>query len=130
VVTSDWVAAPLAAGRVLVTRGDERLIAHAVTANGTTWVWINGALFEFGRPRSGRRASGADNADALSPQMSAKVIRVSAAVGQTVAAGDVLVVLEAMKMEMPLRAPKDGVVKAINCAVGDLVQPGTVLVDL
>ena len=44
--------------------------------------------------------------------------------------GDVLVMLEAMKMELPLRAPHDGVVRAVRCAPGDLVQPGAPLVEL
>jgi 3-methylcrotonyl-CoA carboxylase alpha subunit len=38
--------------------------------------------------------------------------------------------LEAMKMELPIKAPRDGIVKAIGCRVGELVQPETVLVDL
>ena len=39
-------------------------------------------------------------------------------------------VLEAMKMELPVRSPRDGVVKVIGCAVGELVQPGTTLLQL
>ena len=43
---------------------------------------------------------------------------------------DVLIALEAMKMELPIRAPRDGVVKAVHCQPGELVQPGQVLLDL
>ena len=43
---------------------------------------------------------------------------------------DVVMVLEAMKMELPIRSPRDGVVKAIRCAAGELVQPGTTLLEL
>ena len=68
--------------------------------------------------------------DALMPQMSAKVIRVIVTEGQTVALGDTLVVLEAMKMEMPIRAPRAGVIKTVRCAEGDLVQPGTPVVEM
>ena len=64
------------------------------------------------------------------PQMSAKVIRVLVKAGQSVAIGDTLVVLEAMKMELPIRAPRAGVIKAVRCAEGDLVQPGTPVVDM
>ena len=39
-------------------------------------------------------------------------------------------VLEAMKMELPIRAPRDGVVKSVGCRVGDLVQPGATLLEL
>jgi biotin carboxyl carrier protein len=38
--------------------------------------------------------------------------------------------LEAMKMELPLRAPHDGVVRAVHCTPGQLVQPGIPLVEL
>jgi biotin carboxyl carrier protein len=49
------------------------------------------------------------------------------AVGDAVRAGDVLVVIEAMKMEQAVRAPEDGVVAAVRVAVGDAVRQGDVL---
>ena len=51
-------------------------------------------------------------------------------VGQTVKAGDAIVVLEAMKMEIPVVAPQDGVVAGINVAVGDTVENGDVLASM
>ena len=62
--------------------------------------------------------------------MPATVTRVVASVGQTVAAGDVLVLLEAMKMELAIRAPHDGTVARIACEAGTIVQPGVPLVEL
>ena len=47
-----------------------------------------------------------------------------------VSEGDTLIVLEAMKMELPIKAPRGGVVKAVHCAKGDLVQPGVNLLEL
>jgi biotin carboxyl carrier protein len=44
--------------------------------------------------------------------------------------GDVLMVLEAMKMELPVRAPADGTVARVNCREGELVQPGEALAEL
>jgi biotin carboxyl carrier protein len=67
---------------------------------------------------------------ALGAPMPGTVIAVAVAVGQQVQAGDLLLTLEAMKMELPIRAPRDGVVSAIRCAPGDLVQPGPPLVEL
>ena len=55
---------------------------------------------------------------------------VPVAVGQQVRAGDLLLTLEAMKMELPIRAPRDGIVTAIRCAPGELVQPGPPLVEI
>ena len=47
-----------------------------------------------------------------------------------VAKGDELLVVEAMKMETALRAPRDGVVRAVNVSAGDAVAPGRALVEL
>jgi biotin carboxyl carrier protein len=49
--------------------------------------------------------------------------------GDAVTAGQTLLVLEAMKMELPVRAPGDGRVKAVHCKAGDLVQPEVSLID-
>lgn len=66
----------------------------------------------------------------LAAPMPGTVIDVAVGVGQQVRAGDLLLTLEAMKMELPIRAPRDGVVSAIRCAPGELVQPGPPLVEL
>jgi biotin carboxyl carrier protein len=55
------------------------------------------------------------------------VVSVPVSAGQSVAAGDVLLVLESMKMENELRAPQDGVVQAVNVAAGDLVNGDQIL---
>jgi biotin carboxyl carrier protein len=62
--------------------------------------------------------------------MPATVVRVLVEPGAKVARGDTLIVLEAMKMELPIRAPREGVVHAVHCSVGELVQPGSTLLDL
>ena len=50
--------------------------------------------------------------------------------GDRVTRGTTLVVLEAMKMELPIKAPADGTVVSLACRVGELVQPGVTLVEL
>ena len=59
--------------------------------------------------------------------MPGKVIELRVAVGDRVKAGETLVVLEAMKMEHPMRATEDGVVVEVRVAQGDQVEAGTVL---
>jgi biotin carboxyl carrier protein len=59
--------------------------------------------------------------------MPGKVIKLAVAEGAEVAAGDVLVVLEAMKMEHELTAPADGVVAELRVAEGDQVEAGAAL---
>ena len=54
-----------------------------------------------------------------------KVFKVEASVGQAVKKGDAIVIVEAMKMEIPMVAPEDGTVVSIDCHVGDPVEAGT-----
>ncbi|MEZ5319584.1 MAG: biotin/lipoyl-containing protein [Vicinamibacterales bacterium] len=107
--------------------GDARGVA--ARDGDVVWVQIDGEVFDF-RVTQGARRGGSRDADAFSPPMPATVVRIAVAVGDTVKAGDVLIALEAMKMELPIKAPRDGVVSAIHCAEGDLVQPGTVLIEI
>jgi acetyl-CoA/propionyl-CoA carboxylase biotin carboxyl carrier protein len=71
-----------------------------------------------------------EDAETLSAPMPGTVIRVHVAAGDTVAARDALVVIEAMKMEMPLTAPRAGRVHAVHVSEGDTVARGAVLVEL
>lgn len=59
-----------------------------------------------------------------------KVFKVEASVGQAVKSGDTVVILEAMKMEIPIVAPQDGTVASINVSVGDAVEAGALLATL
>ncbi|MFT4262915.1 MAG: biotin/lipoyl-binding carrier protein [Nocardioides sp.] len=66
----------------------------------------------------------------VAAELVAVVLAVEVAEGQRVAAGDTLVLLESMKMEIPVLAETPGVVEAIKVAPGDQVQDGDVLVVL
>lgn len=59
-----------------------------------------------------------------------KVFKIEASVGQAVKAGDPVVIIEAMKMEIPVVAPQDGTVASIDVAVGDAIEAGSVLATL
>ena len=59
-----------------------------------------------------------------------KVFKIVANVGASVKAGDTVVIIEAMKMEIPVVAPEDGTVASIDCAVGDMVEAGATLATL
>lgn len=67
---------------------------------------------------------------AVSAPMPGKILSVKAKEGDSVKAGDVLLVLEAMKMENDIVAPQDGVVASINVKVGDSVESGAKLASL
>ncbi len=66
----------------------------------------------------------------VSASVPGKVFKVEASVGQTVKSGDPIIILEAMKMEIPVVAPEDGTVASIDVSVGDAVESGDVLATL
>ncbi len=84
------------------------------------------------RPKRVRRsgAGSAASGDSVTAPMQGTIIKVAVEEGQTVSAGDLLVVLEAMKMEQPLTAHKDGTVTSLNAEIGTTVPAGTVLCEL
>jgi biotin carboxyl carrier protein len=120
---------PLGDGRFELISDRGRSLAYAVSRGGEKWVFVDGRTFVIRTNESTRRTHHHDEA-ALSAPMPATVISINVAPGQAVKAGDVLVILEAMKMELAVTAPQDGTVHAITCNVGELVQPGVPLVDL
>ncbi len=67
---------------------------------------------------------------AVTAPMPGKILGVKASAGQAVKRGQVLLILEAMKMENEIVAPQDGTVATINVAVGDSVEPGATLATL
>ena len=75
-------------------------------------------------------AAGAAGAVKVNAPMPGKVLSVKAAVGQAVKKGDVLLVLEAMKMENEIVAPQDGTVASIQVSAGQSVEAGDVLASL
>ena len=121
---------PLGDGRYEVVRESGRTLAYAVRRGGETWVFIDGHVhvIEADEPAADR-ARHHDEA-ALSAPMPATVVSINVTPGQAVRAGDVLVVLEAMKMELAVTAPHDGTVRSIACRVGELVQNGVPLLDI
>ncbi|MGA1479564.1 MAG: acetyl/propionyl/methylcrotonyl-CoA carboxylase subunit alpha [Candidatus Nanopelagicales bacterium] len=77
-----------------------------------------------------RQAVGAASGDAVAAPMQGTVVKVAVEDGQTVSAGDLIVVLEAMKMEQPLAAHKSGTIRGLNATVGATVPTGTVLCEI
>ena len=74
--------------------------------------------------------AGAQGSVKVTAPMPGKILAVKASTGQTVKRGDVLLILEAMKMENEVVAPQDGTVASINVAEGAMVESGDVLATL
>jgi acetyl-CoA/propionyl-CoA carboxylase biotin carboxyl carrier protein len=80
--------------------------------------------------RAGGKAGAAASGDAVTSPMQGTIVKVVVEEGQALAAGDVVVVLEAMKMEQPLKAHKAGVVSGLQAEVGATVTNGAVICEL
>ena len=80
-------------------------------------------------PKAAPKAAGAGTV-VVAASVPGKVCKVEASVGQAVRAGDSIVILEAMKMEIPVVAPQDGTVASIDVAVGDAVETGDSLATM
>ena len=97
--------------------------AGHLAAAGTMGV-LDGQVFQFDVARRRRTPAARATQGSLAAPMPATVVTVLVDAGHAVKKGDTLVVLEAMKMELPIRALGDGVVKAVHCREGELVQAG------
>lgn len=75
-------------------------------------------------------SSGAAGAVKVNAPMPGKILSVKASAGQAVKKGEVIMILEAMKMENEIVAPQDGTIAGINVSAGDSVEAGAVLASL
>ena len=100
---------------------------------------VNGKRFEIlvhapepvvKRHRAKQSSGGGSTGTGLSSPMQGTVVKIAVEEGQSVEAGDLIIVLEAMKMEQPLNAHKSGVIKNLKAVIGETVASGTVLCDI
>jgi biotin carboxyl carrier protein len=115
-----------------IVDGARSRIAYAAGPADARWVFLDGRVYVVSATqRTGaQKRRGSDDHAALAAPMPATVVAINVSAGQRVSKGEVLIVLEAMKMELPIKAPRDGSVKAIACKAGELVQPGVPLLEL
>ncbi len=81
-------------------------------------------------PAAAPKAAGAAGGVKIEAGAAGKIFKIEAKIGQAVKAGDPVIILEAMKMEIPVVAPQDGTVASIDVAVGDAVEAGAVLATM
>jgi acetyl-CoA/propionyl-CoA carboxylase biotin carboxyl carrier protein len=100
---------------------------------------VNGKRFEIlvhapepvvKRHRAKQSSGGGSSGTGLASPMQGTVVKIAVEEGQSVEAGDLVIVLEAMKMEQPLNAHKSGVIKNLKAVIGETVASGTVLCDI
>jgi 3-methylcrotonyl-CoA carboxylase alpha subunit len=115
---------------VLVEDGARRYRVFVAANGATRWAFWEGQVWEIQSAPPGRGRRRASTHDLLAAPMPATVLRLAVGRGDRVAKGDTVLVLEAMKMELPLRAPRDGEVVGVHCQEGELVQPGVTLMEI
>jgi acetyl-CoA/propionyl-CoA carboxylase biotin carboxyl carrier protein len=117
----------------------EALDAQTRAASEKLVAEVNGKRFEIlvhapepvvKRHRAKQASASGASGDGLASPMQGTVVKIAVEEGQSVEAGDLIIVLEAMKMEQPLNAHKAGVIKNLKAVVGETVSSGTVLCDI
>jgi biotin carboxyl carrier protein len=111
--------------RAFVAQEGGKTFVHLAGAEGGPWTLERAATR---RSRAGAQAAAASGA--LVAAMPGRVLDVLVAEGDRVRRGDMLVLLEAMKMELRIPAPADGVVARVLCRAGEVVEKGQPLVDV
>ena len=78
-------------------------------------------------PAAPKAASAGAGANRIEAGAAGKVFKIEVKPGQTVKKGETVIILEAMKMEIPMVSPVDGTIASVDCAVGDAVEAGALL---
>jgi acetyl/propionyl-CoA carboxylase alpha subunit len=122
-------------GELVALQVEENLLAVRVAREGNRiFVWCAGEVFEIRRESSrasrAMRAAAGDHGTGLLAPMPGRIRKTPVQRGERVSKGDVVLVLEAMKMEHAIRAPRDGVVTRLDHREGDLVDAGAVLAEI
>jgi acetyl-CoA/propionyl-CoA carboxylase biotin carboxyl carrier protein len=116
---------------ILLTVGDRTVEVLVASGETRTWLHVDGATHELAEAPPVRAASDdADHDGELISPMPGSVVAVAATTGSPVREGEVLVVVEAMKMEHAMTAPFDGEVADVGVRVGDRVSVGQQLVTV
>lgn len=122
----------LGEGELSAVVDGQRHTAHYLDQANTLWLSNTRGCYPFENITHQRDAGGADGEgeSLVRSKINGAVVAVEIEVGQSVSKGQTLAVLEAMKMEHPYKAPRDGVVEAIRIEVGSQVKPKQVLIEL
>ena len=123
----------IGAGVYRVQHEERSEIVYVAGSGQDRWAFWNGHVFrDRGGPSSDTQAARprASVVHPLTAPMPATVLKLLVTPGSVVKKGETVIVLEAMKMELPIRAPADATVTAVHCREGELVQPETVLIEL
>ncbi len=117
-------------GSFLYRENGQAHVFHCIREGEVIHLFWRGTVYRLEVAGKQGRAAHRHPSGGLEAPMPGRVIAVKAIPGQNVGKGEELLVVEAMKMENAVRAPREGVVKSVAAKVGDMVAPGVVLVEL
>ena len=113
---------------------------YTVTVNGKKYAiafdgdkaTVNGKAYDFDVKAGIEKSSGSASGDGepIKSALPGNVLKVLVSEGDSVSEGDVIAVVEAMKMETEIKSPKSGTIQSVEISVGDKVQTGQVLVTI
>lgn len=133
-VTQTVRAGDRVSGRGVLRRENQVMPCYWMREGSRLDLWMNGQIVQLEIPdntpqRGNAQGGGAVSGDIKSP-MPGSILQVLVKEGDSVNAGDALIIMESMKMEMTLSAPADGVVKAISCKSGELTELNQLLIAI
>ncbi|WP_269305469.1 acetyl/propionyl/methylcrotonyl-CoA carboxylase subunit alpha [Aeromicrobium sp. HA] len=114
--------------RVTVEVGGKRVEVVLPGGLGASAAAAGGA--KKAKRKGGKSAGAAASGDSLTSPMQGTVVKLAVEEGQEIAEGDLVVVIEAMKMEQPINAHKAGTVTGLSAAIGETIGAGAVICDL
>lgn len=123
---------PLEPGVLLLTVAGRTVLVHVAGQNGRWALHVDGQTLEYevGQEGSRRRAETGQESEALTAPMPGAVTQVLVREGDAVSPGQPLVIVEAMKMEHVVRAPRAGTIKALRVRPGEQVESGAIVAEI
>ncbi|MFD1660311.1 acetyl-CoA carboxylase biotin carboxyl carrier protein subunit, partial [Streptomyces caeni] len=130
--TASWTEEAEAEARetVVVEVGGKRLEVSLPTSQGLALARATVAGGSRPKRRATRKSASGALGDALTSPMQGTIVKVAVEEGQQVNEGDLVIVLEAMKMEQPLNAQRSGTIKGLTAEVGHSVTSGAVICEI
>jgi biotin carboxyl carrier protein len=119
-------------GKLELLVDGKHVITYISSENAKRWVTVNGQTVVLTKPVAGakRRSIGHDHASELAAPMPGQVRAVNVTEGDAVTKGQTLLVLEAMKMEIRIQAPRDGKIMKLLVKQGQTVEREQILIEL
>ncbi len=115
---------------VVVEVGGKRLEITLPATSGAGTMTTPAGAKKASRPKTARKSGAAASGDTLTSPMQGTIVKVTVEEGQEVAEGDLVVVLEAMKMEQPINAHRSGTVRALSATLGASVSSGAAICEI